>query len=479
LFWESHSSRPPRRRTSENLKVGGAFVLAVLLLLPSLTFPTKAVAQLGFASPDTTYFREKKDTWLAIGEVVGLNMVIWSYDRFIREGGTNPGFRIGMNSWKENFKNGFEWDDNNFSTNQFAHPFHGSLYFNAARSNGFDYWESMIFSLSGSYMWEYFMETHHPAYNDWIATGIGGAAIGESLHRLSAMIWDNQAHGSNRFWREVGGFFVNPMGGLNRLFHGEMGRHFPNPQDAYPDFFMTNVEFGSRSIGEDRLWDSDTTRAYFNAGFSYGDPFDGDNKKPFESFDFAIQMNFGDKVGIGQLNTKGLLFAVPISESDHSIHMIGAFHHYDYMNNNAYEYGGQSLSASYLSKVSMGKATLVTQFHAMAIILGGTASDYEDFTGRDYSYGPGLGFKFKSTLYRGKRPFFTLANNTSWITAINGDAAKHFVSYSYARLDIPLGDVFGVGAQYDAYFAERKYDNFPDVSQRNPEIRFFMNWITD
>lgn len=455
-------------------------VLAVLLLLPSLTLPTPAVAQLSSAMPDTMeFYKEKKNTWLAIGETAGLNILIWSYNRFLREGGTNPGFRIGPESWEENILNGFEWDDNSFSTNQFAHPYHGSLYFNAARSNGFDYWESMVFSLSGSLMWEYVMETHHGAYNDWIATGIGGAAVGESLHRLSAMIWDNKAHGSNRFWREVGGFLVNPMGGLNRLFRGEMNDHFANPKDRYPDFFLTNVEFGSRSIGEERLWESDTTRAYFKGGFAYGDPFAGDNEKPFESFDFAIQLYFGDKNGIGQLETKGLLFAVPVSESDESIHMVGAFHHFDYIDNNAYEYGSQSISGSYLSKVSMGRATLVTQFHAMGHILAGTASDYEDFTGRSYSYGPGVGFKFKTVLYRGKRPFFTLGNNTSWIWAVNGDSAEHFVSYSYARLDVPLGEVFGVGTQYDVYFAEREYADFPDVHQRNPELRFFMNWITD
>src|SRR6186713_2975142 len=113
------------------------------------------IARAQDASPPDTTVLEYTDTkpLRALGEVVGTNLVVWIYDRYIRENGTNPGFRIGFNSFEENIKNGFEWDDNNFSTNQFAHPFHGSLYFNAARSNGMSYWESIPFAWAGSFMW--------------------------------------------------------------------------------------------------------------------------------------------------------------------------------------------------------------------------------------------------------------------------------------------------------------------------------------
>jgi hypothetical protein len=68
----------------------------------------------------------------------------------------------------------------------FAHPFHGSLYFSAARTNGFNYWASVPFAIAGSFLWECCGETHPPSINDWIATSIGGAAIGETTYRLSS-----------------------------------------------------------------------------------------------------------------------------------------------------------------------------------------------------------------------------------------------------------------------------------------------------
>ena len=35
---------------------------------------------------------------------------------------------------------GFEWDDNNFATNHFLHPYHGAVYFTGARANGYTFW---------------------------------------------------------------------------------------------------------------------------------------------------------------------------------------------------------------------------------------------------------------------------------------------------------------------------------------------------
>jgi hypothetical protein len=460
------------------MSAGAKVALVMLLLGSALASPARASFMFAPADADTLpTFEVKKNGWLAATETVGLNLLIWTYDRYIRESCTNPGFRIGFNSWEENFKNGYEWDDKNFATNQFAHPYHGSLYFNAARSNGFDYWGSLPFAFAGSFMWEYVMENHHPSYNDWIATSIGGAALGESLHRLSAMIVDNTATGSGRTWREIGGFLVNPMGGLNRIIHGDASKVQANPSDRFPSDFRSNFEVGLRTIGENRVWESDTTRVYLRASFDYGDPFAGDVEKPFDTFDFDIQLNFGDATGIGHARANGLLFAAPLSESESSQHLLGAYQHYEYVNNNAYEMGGQSLSGSYLSRIEINTATLLTQFHADGVIMGATKSDYGDFTGRSYSYGPGLGFRFATTLLRSGRPFFTLGHDSHWLFVVNGDDADHYLTYTYARLDLPIQNVFGVGVEYNLYHAERRYHDFPDVIQRSPEIKVFMNWL--
>ncbi|UCF64787.1 MAG: DUF3943 domain-containing protein, partial [bacterium] len=93
---------------------------------------------------------------LAIAEVAASNIFIWSINRYLRE--DNYSFQIGWRTIETNLRHGFEWDPNNFMTNFFAHPYHGSTYFNAARTNGLNYWESIPFTFAGSMMWEIYME---------------------------------------------------------------------------------------------------------------------------------------------------------------------------------------------------------------------------------------------------------------------------------------------------------------------------------
>ena len=80
--------------------------------------------------------RQKKHPWKAAIETFGINVLVQSFDRFILDADFA---QISFNSIKHNIKNGFVWDNDQFSTNLFAHPYHGGLYFNAARSNGMNF----------------------------------------------------------------------------------------------------------------------------------------------------------------------------------------------------------------------------------------------------------------------------------------------------------------------------------------------------
>jgi hypothetical protein len=447
---------------------------AALLLLGSPA--AKPAAAQTATTPDRsasveTYVSVKRPV-LAATEVVAVNAVVWIYDRYIRENGTNPGFRIGFNSWEENIKNGFEWDDNSFSTNQYAHPYHGNMYFNSARSNGFNYWESIPFAFAGSFMWEYFGEVHHPAMNDWIATSVGGTTLGETLYRLSVQVSDNTATGSERTWRELGATLLNPVRGFTRLVTGDFTRVHANPPDRYPSTLHAFYRVGLRTVGEENLWTADTSRVFMEFAMANGDPFQGDRKKPFESFQLGAQLNFGDKATLGRVQVVGLLTASQLLETENSTHLIGASQHFDYFNNNAFELGGQSVGGTLLSRMKAGKDfEMRTELNANVIVMGATKADYRSISGRDYDFGPGLGYKFGGVfLYRG-HPFLVLSHNQSWIHSINGTAAEHVVSGTRARVDIPLTRGFSVGADYVIYFADRNYKDFPDVHERVPELR--------
>ena len=138
--------------------------------------------------PDSTDVARmtKRHFWRASAEVAGFNIGLWAFDRYVQHGDWSY---ISLHTIKENFKHGLIWDNDNLGTNTFLHPYNGSLYFNAARANGFNFWQSELFAIAGSGMWEFFMECEYPSTNDFIATPIGGAALGEVLYRASDAVW--------------------------------------------------------------------------------------------------------------------------------------------------------------------------------------------------------------------------------------------------------------------------------------------------
>lgn len=124
---------------------------------------------------------------------------------------------------KSNFKKGPVWDTDQFTTNLFSHPYHGSLYFNAARSNGMNFWQSAPFAAGGSLMWEFFMENEPPSINDMLATTFGGIELGEITYRLSDLFIDNRSSGAERVGREVLAGILSPVRAFNRIIQEKPG----------------------------------------------------------------------------------------------------------------------------------------------------------------------------------------------------------------------------------------------------------------
>ena len=104
----------------------------------------------------------EKHPWIAALQATGINLLVHGFDRFVM----NEEFaKVNMHTIHKNFQKGFVWDNDQFSTNLFAHPYHGNLYYNAARSNGLSFWESAPYALGGSLMWEFCGEIEPPAIN--------------------------------------------------------------------------------------------------------------------------------------------------------------------------------------------------------------------------------------------------------------------------------------------------------------------------
>ena len=97
--------------------------------------------------------------------------------------------------WFRNiFKRGPEWDHDLFIFNYVLHPYAGAAYFMSARSCGFNFWQSMLYSAFISNIgWEFGIEAcmERPSYQDLVITPVIGSLIGEGFYRLKRLIVDN------------------------------------------------------------------------------------------------------------------------------------------------------------------------------------------------------------------------------------------------------------------------------------------------
>lgn len=90
--------------------------------------------------------------------------------------------------WKDHvLVKGPEWDHDKFYFNYLLHPYAGAVYFMSARSVGFNFWQSLLYSsLISNVGWEFGVEAfmERPSYQDLVITPVVGSIIGEGFYRL-------------------------------------------------------------------------------------------------------------------------------------------------------------------------------------------------------------------------------------------------------------------------------------------------------
>ncbi len=396
--------------------------------------------------------RQKKHPWKAALEAFAINVGVQCFDQFVM----NEEFaKISFHSIKHNIETGFVWDNDQFSTNLFAHPYHGGLYFNAARSHGMNFWESVPYSFCGSLMWETTCEIEPPAINDLMATTFGGIAIGEVTHRVSNLVFDDRLSGFPRFMREFLGTLICPIKGLNRILSGDAWR-VRGKYYQYHDYQRSPVSF-SLSAGYRYLADNNTLfrgegNPYVRFNLVYGNPFDGETTKPYDYF--TLDATFGlssNQPLITGLHLLGRLWSVPVEVSKGTEMEFGIFQHFNYYDSQPVKDGTSLVPYRISEAASFGPGIIyrfpqvgnLTRFEQRVfldgILLGGSLTDYYNVIDRDYNMGSGYSVKAISFMEFGKVATFQ----------IGADYYRIFTWKGYEGKDLATTDPLYLNAQGD------------------------------
>ena len=406
----------------------------------------------------------------AIGVQVGVNLI----NQFIIRDSSQD---VTPETWGRNLREGWEFDNNHFSTNQFAHPYSGNINFNAARSNGLDYWSSIPFAAIGSLVWEYFGEIHRPSLNDYLSTTVGGIALGEMTFQLSNLVLDNEATGKSRFWKEMAALAINPARGVNRFLFGDWHQVGPNPPERTPELMRGAMRAGFRIVDKGSGLDTGRSHPFVTFDFLHGDPFGQPYSKPFDVYLFNAQLNAAESRVIGRLTAYGRLYRKPLGSGERPRHALLVTQNYDYYNTDAFKLGGQSVDVGVMSRFALNsRLRLTTMIMGKGIILAAVNSEFQDGPNRDYDYGPGLGLSLGGVLSRGGLQVARLSYGLQVIHNVNGLAGNHYLHELVVDASVPVSRTMSVGGQGLFYHRRSEYRNLPSVTDDTPEIQAYLRW---
>lgn len=449
---------------------------------------------------------QKKHFWRATAEIVGFNAGLAIRNRIVRS--ENPSFHVTWKSIWKNLKGGFKWDNDHLISNTFAHPYSGSLYYNAARSSGYNYWQSELFTMGGSLMWEYFMESEYPSINDFVSTSIGGAAFGEVLYRTSDALIDDTSWGVERFGREFAALVINPLHGFNRLITGQMWRRSATTGRVFgtPDVAV-QISLGPKAMLFQNYWNHIQGGMALRLDLEYGNRFEVKSTKPYDYFTLRGEANFiSSQPMLSQLNIKGRLIAREFLE-DKDTHMsLGLYQHFDYYDSDTirtvvkvpYKLGiPASLGAGLLVRdVERGAWIVDAYAHANAVILGGILSDHFLLGNRCYNWASGFSvkaglnavfgrerfsFSYNYEFYRlftwaGYRFGTDLARADEHTFSVMGDVSQSSFHINELKLDLRVTRHIYATLIFDNYLRHTRYRDYDNVVSSTSALRLMATY---
>ncbi len=432
-------------------------------------------AETGAASP-APYVAQERRFGFAAGTVVLLEALPWTVNRYLNK---SEFAYISMDTVRENLETGFTYDRDSFHTDQSSHPFHGSLFFNAARSNGYNFWESGAFAFFGSFAWEVGMESEPPAFNDLVNTTLGGMDKGEVAHRLATLLRDNTARGSSRFWRELGAAALDPAGAFTRLLNGEMNKYYENPPDRVPTRFVVDLEAFFRTRVGSLVGDENNNQGGAEFRARYGDPFDGEHHTPYEYFDVAVALTYPASAFISRAESRGVLTDRALDCAGTTKQRIALLLHFNYYDNAPIAYGGTSFDLDHQLLLPVGHGVeLRTEAGVSVAPLAALQVDYLDLAtlvfGRSFDYGPTAGLHAAARLRRHEIDLAKLTWGLLWQSTLDGVSDGSRVQTFAAEARVPLfRDRTSLGAEWSWINRMTSYDILPSIEKSRTAVRVF------
>jgi hypothetical protein len=472
------------RRVSRPREVHGirrlrALVIGVLALL---ALPTVSPAQSRRADVLDWETGDNKSYLVPALEIPGFILGLNLFDRAVL--GTD--YETGWDSIAKNLRTAPALDRDPFSINQLGHPYQGSIYHGAARSAGLNYWESLLYTIGGSFLWETAGETTRPSINDHVASGVGGTFLGEALFRMSSLLLEG---GGERpgVWRELGAAVISPPTGFNRLVFDRFDAVFPSRDPAVFIRLRLGGTLTSDVRNEGLSVDVQEQEGSADYSILYGLPGKPGYRyrRPFDYFVFNLTVIPDPRTPpdvIENITIQGLLAGKAYGWGADYRGVWGLFGGFDYLSPQVFRLSSTNVSLGTVGQLWASR-TVALQGTAMAGAGFGAAGTVADREERDYHYGviphAVLGLRLivgdAAMLEASGRQYYVIGEGSG--AGAESEVDLDLVHRGAIGLTVRIAGPHALGIQYVVSAREARFEGLRDRRQLVETVSLFYSFL--
>lgn len=408
-------------------------------------------------------------------DITGFFLLLNQYDRQFID---SEVYGSDLNSFEDNLTGKWVYDSDPFETNQFMHPYAGSMYHGFARSAGLDYWTALGYSAAGSLLWELAGETSAPSINDEYTTGYGGTILGEPLFRMASLLLES-SEGKPNVWRELGAAAMSPSTGFNRLAYGKRFRGVfrSNNPAVYTRLQLgVNMKASVRSnVNRNPITgvDQETIPQSYKNGepiadiyVSYGLPgkpgytYD----RPFDYFNF--QLTATPNNAFENIISRGLLYGTDYALGDNYRGIWGVYGTYDYIVPQIFRVSTTAVGLGTTAQMWLSEKVAL-QGTVLAGVGYGSAGTIHGEGERDYHNGISPQGMLEGRLIFADRAALDLELREYYISGTASDEidGSENILRGVGSLTVRVFNLHGITFRYTVSRRDAQYSGLADTSQ--------------
>ncbi|MET0402121.1 MAG: DUF3943 domain-containing protein, partial [Cystobacter sp.] len=371
-------------------------------------------------------------------------------------------------------------DHDDFAINQLGHPYQGSLYFTAARSNGLSFWESFLYTAAGSLLWEIGGEAEPPSINDQITTTFAGALFGEVLYR----VWDDligKKGEKTNLLRHIAAAPLAPIGSLNHYAFNRRG--------TFADTFLFHrLWIGSSYAGSVRDQSGERTELLgfgrqisLGVGLTQGFPGTSEDLDygPLDHFDLRFEASFPKTPYIG-LFIRGLVLGTDFKPKPWAHGLVGLFGNYDYSTLPLLRVSSSAFGPGLALNCDLGEGVSIQGTMLVAgVFFGGAGAITANSGDRDFRAGGGLQSVTDLRLLLRDAGSLQAGVRNYAIWGYKGAPGTEFISYGWIGSELRIAGPHAVGVEVQLSTRLATQPGQPDLSHSGSLFRVYYAILGD